>query len=296
MSTTAIIIPNYNYANYIEEAIQSVLEQEVPPTELLIIDDGSTDSTRKILSYYENKIRIVYNEKNLGIVENFRKAVNLTSADYVAFVGADNIAQPNFVKELKYALDQNKKAGVAYFDMEIFGPRAKDLAEKVGAKKLEGGIQPGFIWRFPDPTPEAIQRLSEDNFINGSSMFRRTAYDAVGGYRHAHGPEDADLFFRMVSAGFGAVRVAKPLLRYRQHSVGQANTVLISNMIIEQQKKALEDAWRELARVSDWANSLHNALIDANKWARHLEAEIRQLRPEQEGLANEGLENESPDG
>ncbi len=277
MSTVAIIVPNYNYGSYVEDAVESVLAQDLQPDEVLIIDDASTDSSARVLERYRGRVPIVFNETNLGIVENFRKAVSLTSSDYIAFVGADNIAVSTFVRNLKDALDREPGAGIAYFDMEIFGPRAQELAQMVDATTIGDGSHPTFYWAFPDPTPDSLAKLEHDNFINGSAMFRRAAYDAVGGYRRTDGPEDADLFLRMVRADFSAVRVPKALLRYRQHSAGQANTVLLKETAIRRQRADLEAAWAENARLSAWANSLHDALIDAKAWARHLEAQIDEL-------------------
>ena len=77
MNDVTLIIPSYNYGNYIEDAIDSVLEQTEQPERIFVIDDCSTDSTRRVLQRYSNKIELIYNDKNLGIVENFRKAVNI---------------------------------------------------------------------------------------------------------------------------------------------------------------------------------------------------------------------------
>lgn len=111
--------------------------------------------------------------------------------------------------------------------------------------------------------------------MNGSSMFRRSAYEAVGGYRQTLGPEDADLFLRMVRHGYEVVRVPEALIMYRQHSLGQANTALLTQKIIEDQKQALEAAWAENEHLRKWAASLHEALVDANNWARHLELQLQ---------------------
>ncbi|MDH2092516.1 glycosyltransferase [Rhizobium pusense] len=275
MNDVTLIIPSYNYGNYIEDAIDSVLEQTEQPERIFVIDDCSTDSTRRVLQRYSNKIELIYNDKNLGIVENFRKAVNICRTEFIAFVGADNIAKRNFVYELRRALARNQRAAVAYFDMEIFGPKAEQLAAKVGATYISDSDPKRFYWSFPDPTPEALARLETDNFMNGSSMFRRSAYEAVGGYRQTLGPEDADLFLRMVRHGYEVVRVPEALIMYRQHSLGQANTALLTQKIIEDQKQALEAAWAENEHLRKWAASLHEALVDANNWARHLELQLQ---------------------
>lgn len=225
----SIVIANYNYGRFLPEAIDSVLSQSIPPDELIVIDDCSTDNSRFVLDAYRSRIRIIENERNLGIVENFRKAVSLTTGDYVGFLGADNRMRSDYVEQCKAALDRNPDAAVAYTDMVIFGALAPVLAQKVGAPPVHQSPltgQQSFLWKFPDPPADMLDRLKERNFIHGSSMYRRAAYDQVGGYRVSSGPEDHDLFVRMIAEGWRAVHVGEPLIEYRQHSPTQANTAL----------------------------------------------------------------------
>ncbi|NIQ15566.1 MAG: glycosyltransferase, partial [Candidatus Dadabacteria bacterium] len=89
-STVSLIIPNYNYGHLAAEAIESAIAQTSPPKEILFIDDYSQDRSIEVAKRYQDKIKIVKNDKNLGIVGNFNKAVSLTSGDYICFLGADN--------------------------------------------------------------------------------------------------------------------------------------------------------------------------------------------------------------
>ncbi len=84
-STVSVIVANHNYGRFVAEAINSVLAQRASPNEILVIDDASTDESREVLASYERRVRVVYNPVNLGIVGNFRKAVDLTSGDYIAW-------------------------------------------------------------------------------------------------------------------------------------------------------------------------------------------------------------------
>ncbi|MFM2303990.1 MAG: putative glycosyltransferase EpsE [Cyanobacteriota bacterium] len=86
-----------------------------------------------------------------------------------------------------------------------------------------------FIINFPEFTEDSKQELLQTraNFIHGSSMFRREAFVAVGGYaKHADLPEDYDLFSRIILSGWQAKRSPDTLLEYRQHSKDQANIKL----------------------------------------------------------------------
>jgi glycosyltransferase involved in cell wall biosynthesis len=229
----SVIIPNYNYSAFLQESVESVLMQTVPPDEILIIDDASTDGSQEVIAQFADVAKIVLNETNLGIVENFRKAVSLTSGDYIAFVGADNRMRSDYVQLCAEALDRHADAAVAYTDMSIFGWRAGVLAESVGARKVgssRGEQWDVYHWEFPEPTPDVVANMMNKNFIHGSSMFRRIDYDRVGGYRSTDQAEDKDLFTRMLAQGRSAIHVRAPIIEYRQHSAAQANTVLSLEM------------------------------------------------------------------
>ncbi|WP_162139716.1 glycosyltransferase [Kordiimonas gwangyangensis] len=236
----SLIIPNYNYGVFIGEAISSVLAQSVLPDEILIIDDASTDDSRLIIDYYAEKfpnlLRAEYNSTNLGVVDNFRKAISLTEGDFVVFIGADNRVRYDFVEQHLAALKMFPDAAVAYCDIVLFGPRARIQAsrleprEEFSVKRIFADVATGaeqYLWRFPEPSPELIANMHEVNFVHGSAAYRRDAYEGVGGYQERKGvAEDKSLFHRMLASGWRAVHVPEPLLEYRQHSLDQANQVV----------------------------------------------------------------------
>jgi len=123
-SRVSLIIPNFNYGRFLAEAIESALLQTVPADEILFIDDCSIDNSIDVAQRYQDRIRIVRNETNLGIVDNFNRAVSLTSGDYICFLGADNRFRSDYIEKCKLALDLHDNAAVAYTDAVLFGPSA----------------------------------------------------------------------------------------------------------------------------------------------------------------------------
>lgn len=242
----AIIIPNYNHAPFLEGAVSSALEQSTQADEVLVVDDGSTDGSRALIEQMvssEPRLRAVFNERNLGIVPTFAKAVADTRSEFVAFLGADNRMHPSYVARSLRALDGDPSAGVAYIDLQIFGPLAPVLAAKVSA--TGPGSDGTYYWSFPEPTAENLARLPQRNFIDGHSMFRRRAYDEAGGFLPSERAEDHDLFLRMIERGWHAVHVPEALVAYRQHSRSQANDLHIAGV----QAKRYQEAYaREVAR------------------------------------------------
>lgn len=239
--SVAAIIANYNYGHLLREAVDSLERQSSRPDEILIIDDASSDGSELVLQELEMKgYRVVRNEHNLGIIDNFNKAVGLTHSDFIFFLGADNRLRSDYVLECRTVLDGCKNLAVAYSDMTIFGPLAGKLAQSVGAElvgRKQGNHECVYLWRFPEPSDDAVREFSTKNFVHGSSMYRRSFFEKVGGYKKSYGPEDHNLFLRMWQAGGGLKRVALPLLEYRQHSPAQANSLLSLSL----EAKALRD-------------------------------------------------------
>jgi glycosyltransferase involved in cell wall biosynthesis len=229
----AVIIASYNYGSFLVEAIESVLRQTRLPDEILISDDASTDNTYEIATAYQKKypnlIKTNKNEKNLGIINHFNKAIRLTNSAYITILGADNRYRSDYIEKTAEILDSSDKLGIAYTDFALFGQRSKLVyetfpEEKRGAVKLDKF----YIINFPNFNEESRQHLLEvGNFIHGSSMFKREAFEQVGGYIQFTGlPEDYALFKRIIESGWQAQRSPLPLLEYRQHSRYQTNIQL----------------------------------------------------------------------
>lgn len=86
----SIIIPNYNYGNYIEETILSVVNQNYPNTELIIIDGGSTDNSIEIIKKYNKHINYWISEKDKGQADAINRGLKVATGDYVAFMNSDD--------------------------------------------------------------------------------------------------------------------------------------------------------------------------------------------------------------
>lgn len=90
----SILMPSYNYASYIREAIESVIKQTYTNWELIIIDDASTDSSLGIIKEYLRKdprIKLVINEKNLGLAKTLKKGISFAEGNWLLFWSADDI-------------------------------------------------------------------------------------------------------------------------------------------------------------------------------------------------------------
>lgn len=261
--SVSVVIASYNYGAYLVEAIESVLRQTVPPDEILISDDHSTDDTWMIAQdfarRYPDLIRVNRNEENLGIINHFNKAIRLTHGDYVCILGADNRFRSDFLERTSALLGTDPNMSVAYTDVALFGPRA----DQVAADQIK--LWPGrkvankfWIIQYPEFDEAARHLLKERNFIHGSSLFRRAAFEAVGGYQDAKPlPEDYNLFRRFIDAGWSAGHLALPLLEYRQHSRDQANIQANSEALMHHYREGIRQYQEQLATLRNYIEQTH---------------------------------------
>ncbi len=122
----SVAMATYNGAKYIEEQLQSVIDQTYPVDEVIICDDRSSDETKAVVeSYIEkngltDKIHFEVNEKNLGYASNFMKALRKTDGDYIFFCDQDDIWVPDRIEKMVAVLNEHKEAELIGSEFEPF--------------------------------------------------------------------------------------------------------------------------------------------------------------------------------
>lgn len=116
----SVVMPVYNASSFIEESISSILQQTFSDFEFIIINDGSTDNSRNIISSYtDSRIRIIDNEQNLGVIRSLNKGIELARGKYIARMDADDIALSNrFEKQVAF-LESNPDYGLVGGYMQL---------------------------------------------------------------------------------------------------------------------------------------------------------------------------------
>jgi hypothetical protein len=193
------VIAAYEAAGTIVEAVESALSQSVPPIELLVVDDGSSDGLERVLDPYRDRITYLRQQQR-GPSAARNLGAQRASGDFIAILDADDVYEPGRLQVLG-------ALAAARPDLDILMTDAYFEA---------GGIVTG---RFSQQTPFAVsdQRIAilERCFIAEPAV-RREALLAAGGYDEAlRIAEDWDLWIRMLHAGSAAGMVDEPLLRYR---------------------------------------------------------------------------------
>ena len=117
-----VLMPTYNVAPYVKEAIESVLRQTYRDFELLVVDDASTDDTLAVVrSIDDPRIRIAAFDNNVGLAENLNRGLALINTEYVARMDGDDIAEPFWLEKEVAVLDSHPEIGICSGGFERFG-------------------------------------------------------------------------------------------------------------------------------------------------------------------------------
>lgn len=125
-NTISIIMANYNYGNFISEAIQSILNQTYWNWELIVIDDGSRDNSVEIIKKYcekDSRIKFFQHENgiNKGLKETLLFGLEKTSYEWITFLESDDAYKPNYLEEKVKAIKNNPEVELIFNDVELFG-------------------------------------------------------------------------------------------------------------------------------------------------------------------------------
>jgi len=200
MPKVTVYIPTYNYGEYVEKAIQSVLNQTIEDWELIVINDGSMDNTSEILRNYEShsKIRIIEQE-NKGLTVSNNIALRLSEGKYVMRLDADDYLDENAILVLSNIMDGNPEVGLVYPDYYIVDEDG-EILEIVRRKKIG----------------EEVELL--DLPAHGAcTMFRKECLIRISGYEESIDRQDGYDIWLKFNRLFKPSNVNVPLFYYRQH-------------------------------------------------------------------------------
>lgn len=206
MPRISVVMPVYNGEQYLEAALASILEQTFHDFEFIIIDDGSTDRTGRILTAAakrDNRIKIISRE-NRGISASLNEGIAAAGAEWIARMDADDIALPNrFAVQIAY-LEAHPDCGVLGSHILFTDPEDRPITP----------MRPPLDH---DAIVEQMMR-GEGAIPHPTTMFRRKLAEAIGGYdSRFDNAEDIDFFLRLANETRLA-NIPDILLRYRQHT------------------------------------------------------------------------------
>ncbi len=226
MALISIAMTTYNGEKYIREQIDSILNQSYSDIELVICDDSSKDSTREILKEYEKKdsrVKLFFNEQNLGFKKNFEKAISLCNGEYVALSDQDDVWELTKLEDsLKVFEKENVKmtSTNSLFTDENLNSLNRTMKDNLG------------ILNIPQGKNDLVKHLIHHNFVQGSTILAKR--DFINSCLPI--PEAVvyhDWWFGLKAASEDSfVYTDKVTLKYRQH-----NSNVTDNSASEYNKK-----------------------------------------------------------
>lgn len=206
MARVTVLMPAYNAEEYVAEAVESMLNQSFTDFELLIIDDGSTDSTAKVVRSFEDPRINLVERDHMGLIDTMNFGVREASAPLIARMDADDTSRSD-----RLALQ------VAFLDTHPEVSVVSSWYQNVhadGSSKESPDGSPSWVYRLPllDTDIRRIMFLW-NTMAHGAAMYRRDAVVAVGGYDpEMAAVEDWDLWFRIDGR---LANIPEPLINYR---------------------------------------------------------------------------------
>lgn len=225
MSLVSIAMATYRGERFLETQVNSILAQSHADLEVVICDDASQDGTYALiesLASKDGRVRPFRNDKTIGLVSNFMKAVTLCRGEYVAFSDQDDVWEPKKIEMLLKLLVGAKQNMLAYSDLEIFDDvtgytqgsfwrksRISPFAGHLGEKALLKNISPGCSMLFRRPVADGIAACFADPVFMANN---RSAVLDETPFMHDH-------LAQAIASGLGRlVYTRQKLVRYRQHA------------------------------------------------------------------------------
>lgn len=195
-------MPLYNYARYLDEALQSVLSQSVLPDEIIVVDDCSTDNPKPIIDKYPS-VTYIRHEINRGLAAARNTGVMASNSTYCFSFDADDILKPDAIKEHLKIIDEKS---IATCGLMAFGSESYTARPKVAT----------------------IPVLLKTNVIYSNTMFPKQAWVDVGGFDESKtmrlGWEDREFWIRVLGAGYKSVIGDYVALLWRRHPMTMSKT------------------------------------------------------------------------
>jgi glycosyltransferase involved in cell wall biosynthesis len=236
----SVVIATYNRANYVRETVESVFRQGFHDYELIVVDDGSTDGTRKVLEPYDSQVRYIYQD-NAGPAAARNAGVRHAKAPWLAFQDSDDLSEPDHLATLYAYASEHSGCGMVFANgAYLSGPEHK-RETIIPAKKSHRLASEGV--RLRDLFDRSLVRLQ-------ASLISKAAYCSVGGHDESlRICMDLDLSFRLLM-NYPVAYLDRVVFLYRKHegNIGRNEELrLIENIrVIQKLIEQFPNAKQEL--------------------------------------------------
>jgi len=218
----SVIVPCYNAERYVDVAIRSILQQDWPNLEVIVVDDGSTDGSADVVRAFDSRVRLL-SQKNAGVASARNAGIASASGDWIAFLDADDVWLPGKLRAQWSSLRAESAAGarMSYTAWAVWVssepvPDSEDIERLTGAEQNAWDGPSG--WIYPELLADCVVWTS-------TVLVHRSVLREVGGFETAlRIGEDYDLWLR-ASRVTPILRVSRPFALYRMHPVNLTRSI-----------------------------------------------------------------------
>ncbi|MEH7239562.1 glycosyltransferase [Bacillus sp. JJ1562] len=228
----SVIMSVYNNEEYLEEAVESILNQTFSDFEFIITDDCSVDNSLKIIESYaaiDDRIIIIKNQQNMGLTKSLNNMINLANAEYIARMDGDDIADLDRFKKQMSVINDKPEIDLIFGDTSLIDEKGSRICDSWRPKKLEN----------------ILKNLEYHNFIpHPTVIFKKSAVQSLGGYNEEYKlGQDKELWVRFKNNGYKFYYINQFLLSYRinpksvRRKVNVNRYYFLANTCINNKKK-----------------------------------------------------------
>lgn len=245
----SVVVPNYNHATFLADAVDALCAQSWPPFEIIVIDDGSTDHGTQVLEMLERRLpelRTIHNTRNEGVIRAMNQGLAVASGEYVYFGAADDLVLPGFFDAAMRVLAAYPKAGLCSGLSTLIDPSGAEVGRfRVSPPRYRSGF-------FP---PEIVRRQLARRgswFMGNTTIYQCEALRQQGGFRTPLGGFCDGFATLVIGLSTGVCFLPRHCSAWRRMPGGEASRTSTD----------LERARRILAHARGLLESDYSQLVD----------------------------------
>jgi len=256
----SVALCTYNGGKFLRDQLESIGQQSLLPDELVICDDGSSDSSLDILREFKGKmpfsVLIQQNETNLGSTRNFEKAIKLCGGEIIVLCDQDDVWKPEKLKKLKKAFQENPQVGYVFSDGDLVDENLQPLGRRVWESNQ---FQGEFLTRYV--SGEQLLCFLRWQFVTGATMaFRSRLKEYIFPFpEHKIWIHDGWIAVIGSSIGETGLPLAEALISYRQHEQQQMGGNLADRpgglwndfLALKENRKGFIQGWADASTFFD---------------------------------------------
>ncbi len=234
LPVVSVIIPNYNYAKYLNQRIDSVLSQTFKDLEIIILDDCSQDNSVQVIEEYRSNplvSHIVFNETNSGSTfKQWRKGFELARGEFIWIAEADDYAAPTLLEKLLDFMRKDTSIKVGFVNSNWVTPTGTFVNKDYTI------MEP---WRIYDGRAFVVEHLLKENYIYNASMalFRKDAIAGVNDVYMQFRSCGDKIFWRDLALQGKVLYVCEPLNNFRIHDAKVTTNAIGSGLLFREEHK-----------------------------------------------------------